>query len=37
MKLRANLMICEISNVALWGAAGNRFYLDEPEELNKLH
>lgn len=30
-------MICEIPNVALWGAAGNCFYLDEPEELNKLH
>lgn len=30
-------MICEISNVASWGAAGNSFYLDKPEELNKLH
>lgn len=30
-------MICETPNVALWDAAGNWFYLDEPEELNKLH
>lgn len=37
MKLRANLMICEIPNVASRGAAGNSFYLDEPEELSKLH
>lgn len=37
MKLQTNLMICEIPNAALWGAAGNRFYLDEPEELSKIH
>lgn len=30
-------MICEIPNAALWGAAGNWFYLDEPEELSKIH
>lgn len=30
-------MICEIPNVALWGAAGNCFHLDEPEELSKIH
>lgn len=29
-------MICEIPNVAFWGADGNCFYLDEPEELNNL-
>lgn len=37
MKLQANLMICEIPNVALRGAAGNGFYLDKPEELNTFH
>lgn len=37
MKLRVNLMICEIPNVALWDAAGNCFNLDEPEELSKIH
>lgn len=37
MKLRENLMICEILNVALCGAAVNSLQLDEPEELSKIH
>lgn len=37
MKLHENLMICKILNVALCGAAANCLYLDEPEELSKIH
>lgn len=37
MKLHENLMICKILNVALCGTAANCLYLDEPEELSKIH
>lgn len=37
MKLHENLMICEILNVALCGAAANCLYLDEPGQLGKIH
>lgn len=30
-------MICEILNVASCDAAANRLYLDEPEQLSKIH